>query len=258
MKSYYEKLTADVAARIGIPRYSEDSRKGYQRKLNSKKVTGIVEWSQKQDAYVPAIGVAVMPDGRLFIMDGQHRLEAWRIKPYDLGIEFRPLNKMVGVVDNFIKINTAQTKTALALTSAVSLDPTFVKMRDLAIELKCDHTVVLYFIRGFMKNNHITPGSTEYDVPNDCFSTAKIVLSAIINKQKKIDKDGGFLGRSFIEAVGIVVRDGQNKDTATVAKAIAEINLKKGSPIRNMYGSSRTCVARMRDHVIKKLHKSMA
>jgi len=159
----YDKKTVDwLVNNTSVRTFDNINFTGYQRKVNESHVSKIVDYLMENNFYLPTSIICasdedVAKDTRLHIVDGQHRVEAFKtikvnnlekyneIKNYELSVIILQNPSEMLEVDTFITINKTSRKVDTSLAYVLknkinkenksSSDLTIAKKEFLAVEL---------------------------------------------------------------------------------------------------------------------------
>ena len=159
----YDKKTVDwLVNNTSVRTFDNINFTGYQRKVNESHVSKIVDYLMENNFYLPTSIICasdedVAKDTRLHIVDGQHRVEAFKtikvnnlekyneIKNYELSVIILQKPSEMLEVDTFITINKTSRKVDTSLAYVLknkinkenksSSDLTIAKKEFLAVEL---------------------------------------------------------------------------------------------------------------------------
>lgn len=188
---------------------------GYQRKVNENHVLKIVDYLRKNDFYMPTLIICssdeeVDIDTQLSVVDGQHRIEAFKrlkkidekkyleIKDFELSVIILEKPSEELEVDTFITINKTSRKVDTSLAYILknkinrkkinSNDLTIAKKEFLAVELATDINVdkdTLWYNRILLEGN---PTQSSYEtISLNSFVRSVRVLISYLSKYNIID-----------------------------------------------------------------------
>lgn len=147
------QITDDLLRRIDVNRYA-DGKGGFQRKLDAKKVSGVLE-IVGAGSTVPPILIAQVDDGALLCIDGQHRLEARRKMDFPLFAQISEMTKREAARE-FIIHNSRAAKVTRKHRMTVDPGAYATSVRGLANKFNADVTQVESVLKG------VTSGRARY------------------------------------------------------------------------------------------------
>lgn len=141
-KAKVQLITSSLLSQIKKP--------SYQRPINPDRIPEI-KTAVAGGVWVPPVTLAET-DGELYIMDGQHRLEARRQMDFELLAVIVPMSRDVAI-KNFLITNTSSRK--VSLKHRLSVDPSEParKVRDLAKEFEASPQQVYAVLSGLFGIN---------------------------------------------------------------------------------------------------------
>lgn len=129
-----EKIVAvdeELASRIEIIRHRADHKIGFQRELDHDRVRGITR-AVKEGTFIPPIFVGELPDKRMVLIDGQHRLQAYRFQKFPLTAIIYKEDSVKTAAAQFIATNANGVRVSLGFRLKVDPGPDAKWMRELA------------------------------------------------------------------------------------------------------------------------------
>src|SRR3990167_5738782 len=105
-------VTPELASRIEVIRYKGNKETGFQRELHHDRVNGLVR-AARDGTFIPPIFVGELPDKRLILIDGQHRLHAFKLQQYPLKALIYPERSTKDAAAQFIATNAHGVRVSL-------------------------------------------------------------------------------------------------------------------------------------------------
>lgn len=213
---------------------------GFQRKLNKKTVDGIVE-SAKNGRTIPAITVGEVGSS-LIVVDGQHRIEARRVYPFELAAYIKPMTKNTAILD-FISCNTKGRRVRPSLISEIDPSPLGVKIRKVASTFKAKPVHVYNLLYGIATRQRVLSGQ----VSDAEINIAENVLFVWTRDSRWGAARQIFSHAGTLSVVGNIARNSRNP--GIVIKKMQNLNFSENSPLASRYGTSGTSQKSMRAYI---------
>lgn len=156
-------LDDEMIAEIKVP--------DYQWKLNTDRIP-FIKSSVTKGIYIPPIVLAAV-DGELYIMDGQHRLEARKRMDFPLHAHIVPMDKKMAA-RNFVVLNSAASRVSLKHRLDVDTSEFSNKTRDMAEKYKTNPTKIYNLIIGF---NRSSRSLQQQEIGNSQWALADTILN---------------------------------------------------------------------------------
>lgn len=258
MKGEMIKMTDEMAKKIEVSRHGEETD-GWQRKLSYSRAKAIANVAQ-ENYIIPPI-VLLKTDGRLLVLDGQHRLEGWKIAKYDLWAYVLSATK-AQAVDNFIIMNTRQRRISMKHRLTIDRNPLIGRLRALADKHKVTYSQALAVISGVLGGQWRLytvrdSGNMHGRKPEEAdFRMADNILSIWANddRWKENAVHDGYRKIGAIFAVAYICGKMPEKYEQTV-ELLKGINFKKAGTIAKFIGTSgvarKLTVQYMMDYLMK-------
>lgn len=169
------KMSVSDLKKLGISKIVDG---GYQRDLSEKSVSGLVTFMQANPDLVPSILVAVI-ERKLYIIDGQHRVEAAIRLGVPLWAELICMTKQDAARVFFLTANTKQRRVLTEVALAASNNPVAVTTRALATQFNSRRDHVKRLASGYV--NGLTAKYFDIIDPNAQFpNDVKTVVIAVM------------------------------------------------------------------------------
>lgn len=238
----YERVTGENRSKFEVFRF--DGKNGFQRKLDESRAKSMADAFSNGD-HCPDILVADV-DGRLLIIDGQHRHMARGYRPFYISAKIIPMT-MEKAAHTFILMNSTGKRVPLSLRLSVSQDDASVRIRDISKTVGCSIPFAYRAILGSSGKTWLPVGSS---VTNKESAMAAFV-SYLWLKNKT--KPGGIYERpSTVQAVCALVRGMENSKAAPlVERIIRKANFRKDGALAARCGTSGASQKFMRDYLMR-------
>lgn len=244
-------INDELLRKIKIDRL-EDNKGGFQRRLDERKVVGVIK-SVQEGKCVPPIMLAEI-DGELFCDDGQHRLEARRRKAFTLYAQINKSTKKEAAA-NFVTMNG--TASRVSRRHRLMVDPAeyATHIRSLGRDFDADVSQVEPLING------ITNYRPRRDLPikPEEWKLARTILK-LWSKDKRW-KRGLRGGKDFYASPATLVMLGtmckeKPNDAPNVVTALQQIDYGARSPMGKHYGSNHKAQAVMKNYALRFIFKN--
>ena len=219
----------------------------FQRALDTRRTPEIVR-SITHGMFIPPVTLAEI-DGDLFILDGQHRLEARKRVPFPLYAVIVPMNYKEAT-RNFVVSNTTQARVSLQHRLKVDTTEAVAEIRKIAVEIGCTSHQVYSVLAGLA--NTYSDILKHGLVHQKDMELAKKLLSVW-----STDSRWGTGRKTVYDSPGILRTlgrfAGKAKDPIKMARKLQELDFSKVGTIGKHCGSSWTAQNTMREFIIEKL-----
>ena len=169
------RLTVAELKKLGISKIVDG---GYQRDLSEKSVTGLVGFMKANPDLVPSILVAVI-NGKLYIIDGQHRVEASIRLNTPIWAELICMTEQDAARVFFLTANTKQRRVLTEVALAASNNPVAVTTRAMAAQFNSRRDHIKRMTSGYV--NGLTAKFFDIIDPNAEFpADVKSIVTAVM------------------------------------------------------------------------------
>ena len=248
-KSECVDVDEEFAAKLIVPTFQGYNKFGFQRKLNMSRIPDISK-SLSNGIISPPIIISVV-DGVYYVMDGQHRLEAWKKTKFPLKAMLYKMTKEEAA-KNFIALNGKATRVSLGHRLRVDPSEWATLVRDLSIKYKISVGAAHACTIGLIGDNEYYDGTYKMD---GLEQKAKKFLD-VWTKSRKWDRNLGVFGtNSVIKCVCSVVK--ASKDIEATLKEILDMDFSKGGPLGRYVGLSFNSQREMKDIIYRHLAKKV-
>lgn len=221
---------------------------GFQRQLTDGRLRSISE-NLGNGLISPAIMVADV-DGQLIVIDGQHRLEAWRRKSFPLTAHIVKMSYN-DAISNFINHNTKSKR--VSRLHILNVDPrTFAKkVRLLAAKYNATLTQVYHICYG-LNSGH----AAEQNADGINWDKVETILSIWSDDKRWKTRRTTYVKPGIMQMLGSLCKTSGNP-----GKLVSRLkNMKFGAQsfMNRHYGASRSDVRFMSEYALKWLHKNFS
>lgn len=220
-------VTPELAARVIVARAAEG---GFQRKLDRKRLPEMVE-VLGGGAHCPPISIAVV-NGKYLLIDGQHRLEAWRVKAFPLKATVARMASLDEAATAFINLNREQKKVTLQHILTVSGGDYAVRVRRMAAECK----VSLAHVHNLMAGITDRKDPLKADVTEAHWGLAAKVMAAWMRNRRWGNEASVYSNVGVLRLVGHFC--GKAKAVESTIKDLQSLDYSKAGPLGRVEGSS--------------------
>lgn len=230
-----------LARKIWIVRPDDEIKGGFQRELSKKRIPQMVR-DLTGDVICPAIDVADIK-GTLYLVDGQHRLEAWRIKHFPLKAQVHKMGSMEEAAISFIGINNNAKRARLAHRLRVDPGAQAKAIRELASEFGLQPSVVFRILWAINSHNLQNNATTRED-----FALARTVLESWAD-DKRWGKDSYYSKTGVLAVVAQVVK--RSKHPKSALAELKNMDFSRSGPFATRYGTGGSALVSMRNLIHK-------
>ena len=239
------KINQEWVDKIKFSRLHED-KDGFQRPWNIKRSREIVDCVNK-GGHMPPIFIAKV-NGELFLLDGQHRLEAWKMHNYPLYglIKSMSADEMRR---NFVEINTKAVSVSLGHRLTVDASPMAEAIRRLAKKYDVGINRVYHLMTG-VTLRHTLP--TDHVFTSEDISLADTILKIWTNHRKWTTErtvNDCYNAPGILKFVGRMIRKLGNPEKNLVK--LQNLDYTRGGPIFQIQGTSNASQSHLVAHVYK-------
>ncbi len=236
--------------KIEIPREGEIVE-GFQRKLSQDRVRDISKY-MSNGHMMPPIFVGKIGE-RYICIDGQHRLEARKLKEFPLYAVIQETDYETAK-DEFETINTMGTKVPLYHRLKITNKPVGKFVRKIAASYRIDMRQVFAIIKGLSGNWTPLIKYREH-LPIEVKDKVTKILDIWTSDKRWKSKNGVFSKPGTLCVIGSICKD--KSTIKNVLDKMLTLNYSKGSMLQQKYGAGGTSLKYMREYIIKMLFKRM-
>lgn len=259
VKSTIQNMTKALSEKIEIARFGELGDKGFQRPLDSNRAKKMAK-ELGNGSICPPIVVGDLR-GRLLLMDGQHRLEAWKIS----GCAFSLEAKIVPLVDLnqakkwFCEINGTQKRVSARLR--IMIDPCEYAFRCRAMGKKFDlHPMDINSVLCGVAGVYMTIGSSggSKDVSrltNDSWSAAERMLDCWSKDKRWAKGPNVYRKPAVLRAVAHVAA--RTKDLEGTLNELKSMDFSMSGKMARWQGGSHATQKMMRELIYEYVAKKV-
>lgn len=229
-------VTKELANKVEVMR-AADTRGGFQRKLDSKRLPEMTR-VLGGGAHCPPIAVAVV-GGKWILIDGQHRLEAWKMKAFPLKATVTHMSTVDDAAKAFINLNREQKKVPLQHILSVSNDDYPVRVRRMTEDCK----VTLAHIHNLMCGITGRKDPLKADVTEAHWALAAKVMSVWMKNRRWGNPTSVYSNVGVLRMAGHFA--GKTKTPDTVLRDMQSMDYSTGGPLGRVEGSSWSAQAKM-------------
>lgn len=222
---------------------------GFQRPLQGGRLQEISE-HMKNGGFIPPITVANIK-GRYILIDGQHRLEAWRLRHYPLMANVSDFSSEGEAADAFVDINAEAKRVSLLHVLGVSSGEYATTVREMAVKFDVSIRVVHNLIGGILnKQNAIKMPITiaQWDLAR------KVLVTWTIQKRWGMPNNV-FANAGILRLVGYFTARASNPES--MLKDMLTLDYGRQSPLGRMSGTSFNSQKEMRQFVYETIAKKV-
>lgn len=202
---------------------------GFQRALNVSRVDVMVDDIKANGSIVPPIVVARTKEG-MIVVDGQHRLEAYRKAKYRLSALIVDGMTEKEATASFVAINRKARR--VSLTHVLNVDPSeyATMVRKLGDKYGASNRQAHYALVGaFGRETYYKHKRTGFEIKREHLASVELVL-ATWSRDKRWDNDSQCFNRcAIIQAVTDIVVKAKNK--GAVIKKLLDANYTRQGPL---------------------------
>ena len=206
----------------------------FQRKINPSRIASIIKYVHK-GGFIPPILLGEKGQD-LLLIDGQHRLEAWKRKKYNLYANLQPGITFKEASQEFVDISSYSVRISLKHRLKHDQSPMARMIRNYAEYFKCEITQVYAIFSGLNFNMK---------------STVKVkkILRYWRNDKRWGIKNSIYSKPGTLKMIGSLTRTTANLDL--LMERLSKIDYSKKSPLSLRYGSSGTTQRMMKEYCLK-------
>lgn len=220
---------------------------GFQRQLQGERLQKISE-HVKSGGFCPPITVASIK-GRYILIDGQHRLEAWRLRHYTLMANVTEFVSEGEAADAFVDINAEAKRVSLAHVLSVSSGEYATSVREMAEKFDVSIRVVHNLIGGIVNKQN----AIKFPVTVHHWELARKVLAVWTIQKRWGMPNNVFAHAGVLRLVGYFAARASN--TESMLKDMLNLDYGRQSHIGRMTGSSFNSQKEMRQFVYESIAK---
>lgn len=242
-------VDGEFVSKLVVPTFEGYNKFGFQRKLNTKRIPEMSK-TLSNGIICPPIIISVV-DGVFYVMDGQHRLEAWKKNPFPLKAMLYKMTK-VEAAKNFMTLNGKAMR--VSLSHRLKVDPgEWAKLvRDLSVGYKIAIGTAHSCLLGFVGDGEYYSG----DYVIDGLKEKADKFFSFWMKSKKWDrKIGIYATDSVIKCVCSVIKN--SKDIEGSLREISDMDFSREGNIGRYVGLSFKSQKGMKESIYRHLAKKV-
>jgi hypothetical protein len=218
---------------------------GFQRKLRRDRLTEI-STALNDGAICPPITIGKVGSKHILI-DGQHRLEAWKLKPFPMKACIITLKDEDEAVESFVSMNREQKRVSLIHVLRVSNTEYAEQVRDLADRCK----VTIPHIHNLMVSICMLPSGKLPQPDDKQWKLAAKIMSTWMAQKRWGRQENVFSVPGVLMLVGYFTAKASNPDS--MLKDLLRFDYARQSAIGRMVGTSYGAQKKMKAYVYKAL-----
>lgn len=239
------KIDDNWLSKIEVVRHAE-AEDGFQRKLNMNRAKEISSYMKNGHDVAP-IYIGKIGD-RYICIDGQHRLEARKMKPFNLyGIVVE--KDLKTATDEFEAMNTMNAKVSLSHRLKISNVPLAKFIRGCASKHGVDVKTVYAIVKGLSVWNALRDYRGEF--PKAIKDKTEIILEFWMKDKRWKSKSSVYSKPGILTVVGQLCR--KKSSIKPLLKQLASLDYSKQGSLYIHYGTGGACLKFMRDYILKRL-----
>lgn len=244
------KINSEWLKKIEVQRESEMAG-GFQRKLSADRARAITKYMgnghQLPPIFVGKIG------GRYICIDGQHRLEARKLKEFPLFAVIQETDSKTAA-DEFESMNTMGARVPLLHRIKISSLPIAKYIRSCADNYGIDIRQVYAVVKGV--SGRWQPLATLRDgIPSELKNKVESILDVWTKDKRWKSRSSVYSRPGILSVVGGICRN--RKNIKNVLGQIQELSFSKPSALYEHYGAGGTSQKYMKEYIIRKLFNGM-
>jgi ParB-like nuclease domain len=227
------EMTPELSAVLEIRRL-EDGNGGFQRKLRDERIRQMVTALTSGKLACPPIIVAKLPDGKDIVVDGQHRLEAWRKKAFPLRAMIFKADSLEDAAASFCAMNATARKVSLAHRIQVDPSRQACIIRNLARRYRISPSLPYHLVIGLEGMTSFYANGS--GVTKESLKKARTILQ-IWSKGKLWKKAQSIYSTpGVLKQVGWFSRGDVN--VVEIVRCLQAMDFRTHSPLAGAYGTS--------------------
>ena len=227
------EVTPEMAGRIEVIRQSQDSENGFQRELQHDRTRALVR-AVKDGTFIPPIFVGELPDKRLVLIDGQHRLHAWKMHKFPLKAIVYPEKSVKDAAAQFIATNANGVRVSLGFRLKVDPGPDAKWMRELADKYEVAPNLIYNMVLGVTGYSRFYTGGRR--VNKHAKELAERILEQWAADKRWNDRAYLYTSVACLKIVGTIV--GESTNPTAMVSFLRSLDWSKRSRIGAVIGSS--------------------
>lgn len=252
-KSDVRVVTPELAEKVEVLRLKDDEKNGFQRRLQMERVKRMSH-ELANGSVCPPILLGNLRD-KLYLLDGQHRFEAWKLNPqFLLEAKVVKLDDMRQAKKYFIELNAHQVRVGLKHRLAVDPSEFAYRLRNIAKEYGLDPTSVNALVHGVMGAWH-TSSDLYSRVTEEDWKKATNILNVWRNDKRWGKATNIYSKGATLRVVAHIAA--QSKDFTSALNEIKTMDFSQGGRLSNVCGASASAQKLMRqlifDHIAKRV-----
>lgn len=224
---------------------------GYQRTLDTGRLREMSETLSRKGRFVPPI-ILAQHGNRLSIVDGQHRLEAWKLGNFTLQAMIVPISDRKEAARAFVDINAKQRRVARPHILQIADDEWSVEVRRLAKVTGCSllqaHGAMLGCSRRVFSGEAC---KVTEEMPLIC---EKVINTWMRDKRWNAPQSGCFSKPGILNiACAMCKHEQDEKKMDVILKKLLALNYGEESAINYVYGTGRKSILLTQKEIVKQV-----
>lgn len=245
------EVTQDIVDKIEVLRFKADSKNGFQRELHHGRAS-VIARAAKEGTFIPPIFVAELPDKRLILIDGQHRLQAYKLSKFPLKAIVFSEKTVKDAASQFIDTNTHAVRVSLGFRLNVDPGPDARWMRDLAAKYETNPRVIYNTVVGIVGKHHFNSGGRR--VNKHGRELAERIFEDWCSDKRWNDRAYVYSSIAVLKMVGTLA--GESTNPHEVIKFMKGLDWERRSRLGSVTGSSWVFQDKMRRAIERTMRRS--